>query len=967
MGSTVIIKGLTAQANQCFINGRQTPIQKDGTFYEEVIVPLGQTEIAIEVKDPDGRSNRYAKTIDAKANHFFLAGIADGTLNFVDASDGFNLKRDNSRFKDGTRMDGKVSYYLTGKIQGKFLIKSSLDTDKATQKKLFTNIDPDKYYPVYGDDSTVVYDAHSQGKFYLLIEWDKSGLVLGNYQTQIGDDDSKLTTYNRTLYGAKLHLETPARTVYGDSVTKATGFIAEANQLKGHSELLGTGGSLYYMRHRNIVEGSEDIHLDVRDKNTGLTISSIPQKENVDYEIKYDEGRVLFKKPVSSVFFSDTVISDTVLEGNDVFVVANYEYTGQDAFPILGEDLDDASGGVRGSQQITDNIRVGGTYVQEEKDNKNHVMLGGDVTWKLGNFTKVNAEWAETRADSASSFISYNGGYDYTEVAVANGTKGNAIRLDFNSNIGEFFGKDKEFLDVSGYWRAIGRNFSPSDTLFESGSEKYGLEVAHQLTPSDKLRFMYEDGAIDKGIGTPNSNVINDLGAAREQNFIGQWVHDWKKFIFTTEYRAQGKKTAVTAISDVNGTDTVGHVVAEKVDYHLSDATTLFVSQQSGLSDSADNISSAGITQQITSDLLGYLRGSLGQDRNSVLAGVSRQEDAWTSNYVNIIKSDSAVDGATSATVFGSNTKISKTAELRRERQLVTSDTRGIYTSDLTALKNQFSPEWDVDATYERREEALDSSLRGSTPKDALSTTVAYVKPDHLKANTKFEYRVDTGDDWQSLSDSQAEWKASQDWFLFGEYEYSQGKDITRDISTSRIEKRQVGVAFRPVDFDWFNWLGRWTHLQDDRPRDIVSADGGFFTQKSSYNEFATEFAYDLPWVLTHFQFVNKFVYRDQDLIAVAVNNIIETPQSLKAYLAVYRLNYHLTNVMDIATEFRSLRQNGSDINTLEYGPLFELTYQIHKNIALGTGYNFTSFKDDLTVLEKKKAEGFFVRLQGKY
>jgi len=155
--------------------------------------------------------------------------------------------------------------------------------------------------------------------------------------------------------------------------------------------------------------------------------------------------------------------------------------------------------------------------------------------------------------------------------------------------------------------------------------------------------------------------------------------------------------------------------------------------------------------------------------------------------------------------------------------------------------------------------------------------------------------------------------------------------------------------------------------LQDDRPRDITSADGGFLKQKSTYDEFAGEFAFDLSGYFKNFQFVEKGAYRNEDLIAVDVNNIIETPENLEAYLIIHRLNYHLTDRFDLAAEFRTLRLDGSDVNSLEYGPLVEFTFQIHKNIALGAGYNFTSFKDDLTVLNKRKAEGVFVRLQGKY
>ena len=966
-GSTVKIKGLTHQANRAWINSRETPVQKDGSFYEEVVVPIGQTEIVVEVKGADGGVSRYSKIIQAKENQWFLAGIADGTANFVDADQGFDLQRDNASFDDGTRFNGKASYYFAGKLKGKYLVKSTLDTDKATQEKLFTNIDPDKYYPIYGDNSTVVYDSNSQGKFYLLVAWDKSGFTVGNYQTQAPGEEIKLAAYNRTLYGTKLHLETPGRTVYGDPKTVVTVFGAEANQLQGHSELQATGGSLYYLRHRNLIEGSERVRLEIRDKNTHLPLRSVLQAENADYEIKYDEGRILFRKPVLSVAASDTVISDSIQEGNEVYVVADYEYKSQDVFPVLlSDELDDLAGGGRVAHHLNDHLELGATYAQEERAFENHRVYGVDTTLKLGNFTRVQAEFAGTEADSAKSYFSYNGGYDYTEVAVENSKRDFADRVELHSSLGEFFGHGKEFLDLSGYYQHINQAFSPADSLFQAGTRKYGMELGHRLTPDDKLRFIFEDSALEKIDGVINPAARNDQAATRTQNWTAQWAHEWEKLIFYTEYRFQEGKNSLATAPNGGDADRSGSIVAEKVEYHLSPAASLFVGQQVGLDDSEDTISSAGVSRKLSADMAVNVQGAVGQDRNSVLAGLTRQTNPWTFEYIHYEISDSALDGRSSATSFGSNTRISGTAELRRENRFVVSDQRGVYNTNLTGLKNRLTPELEADITYDRREEdiRLDENLKGSTPRETTSASISYIKPDHWKASSKFEYRVDTGDDWQTLSDSQGELKLTPDWFLFGEYECSRGVDETRDISVSRIVKRAVGVAFRPVNFDWFNALFKWIHLQDNRPRDITSAEGGFLKQQSTYDEFAGEFAWDLPW---HFQFVEKIAYRDEDFVAVDVNDIVETPQNLDAYLLIHRLNYHLTDRFDLAAEFRTLRLDGSDVNSLEHGPLVEFTFQIHKNIAIGAGYNFTSFRDDFRVLDKRKSKGVFVRLQGKY
>ena len=46
-------------------------------------------------------------------------------------------------------------------------------------------------------------------------------------------------------------------------------FGSEAQSAPGHSEFLGTGGSLYYLRHTDVLPGSDQVVLEVRDARTG--------------------------------------------------------------------------------------------------------------------------------------------------------------------------------------------------------------------------------------------------------------------------------------------------------------------------------------------------------------------------------------------------------------------------------------------------------------------------------------------------------------------------------------------------------------------------------------------------------------------------------------------------------------------------------------------------------------------------
>ena len=908
--------------------------------------------------DPEGKVREYHKKILAKENHFFLTGIADGTLNLSrSTTQPFNARRDSKALREGFRPDGKLSYYAAAKLKGQYLFKSALDTDKGTQDRLFTYIDPDKYFPIYGDNSTVVYDVNSQGKFYGLFEWDKSGAVVGNFQTQIGDEDSELLNFNRTLYGGKVHFETPKRTVYGDPVHKSTLFIAEANQSKGHSELLGTGASQYHLRHRNILEGSEQVRVEVRDKRSGMVVQSTPLAHDVDYEMKYDEGRITLRKPVSTVAASDTNSTLNVLEGNPMFIVADYEFKDQNAFPITLEDLDHKTGGVRISQHAGDHLRGGVTYVQEEKDDKNLHLIGGDTTVKLGNFTKLNGELARTRAETSKSFISYNGGFDYTRLEVENASEGTAMKVHLNSTLGEYIGKGKGFLDLSGYWQRIDKDFAATDSMFEAGTRKFGLSLAHEVSPDDQISLLYEQSEMEKS--SANRAVENQIQAHRIQHVNTQWRHRRKNIRFTTEYGVQKKRASLSPVIDAGEGISNRHLLSERVEYELSPQTTLLEGQQIGINHLDSSFTTLGFRHKLSEPF--FINGEVGAGPlgNSVVAGIEHLIDQNHSSYTTYTRTHTQTDGKTSVMSFGSNSQISDKATVRRERQFVTSDRRGSFRSSLVGINHKITPELAWDATYQRRDETADPVISGSAARDAFSGTATFNQPDKMKAYSKLEYRLNSDDVWQVFSDTQSEFKLTDDFFLYTEYEYSKSQE-----ELTRIDKKQVAIAYRPVDFDWFNGLFKYMRFTDWRPQNLGSAEGGFLETQSTSDVFAAEFALDLPH---HFQYVNKFAFQDEDILAINSTNTTKTPEDLQAILLVNRINYHITNRIDAAIEYRWLRKEGSDVEDREHGALIEFTYTIFKYIGVGAGFNFTNFKDQLANEDEMRAGGFFLRLQGKY
>jgi hypothetical protein len=69
----------------------------------------------------------------------------------------------------------------------------------------------------------------------------------------------------------------------------------------GHDEFRGTGGSLYYLGHTDIVEGSEKAWVEVRDRDSQRVLENTALVRGRDYEIDEIQGRLILTRPLTSV------------------------------------------------------------------------------------------------------------------------------------------------------------------------------------------------------------------------------------------------------------------------------------------------------------------------------------------------------------------------------------------------------------------------------------------------------------------------------------------------------------------------------------------------------------------------------------------------------------------------------------------------------------------------------------------
>ena len=188
------------------------------------------------------------------------AGIVEGSisLNQIDfskmepvRSGDVRARTAHSRSFNGGKgsAGGRTAFFLKGKIRGDYLLTAAYDSEKTTRDRLFRDIQPDEYYPIYGDSAQRGFDTQSTGRLYVRIDKDKSYLLYGDYTTASSDTVRQISQYSRSLNGVKGHYETD---IQGHRV-EVTGFAAHdtLRQMVEEFAANGTSGP-FQLRHGDL-------------------------------------------------------------------------------------------------------------------------------------------------------------------------------------------------------------------------------------------------------------------------------------------------------------------------------------------------------------------------------------------------------------------------------------------------------------------------------------------------------------------------------------------------------------------------------------------------------------------------------------------------------------------------------------------------------------------------------------------
>jgi hypothetical protein len=907
-------------------------VDRDGWFSTRLTLVEGSNHLKVSVEDEHGRTFSTERELEVRSPRMFLVGLADGV---VGQSKGAAFLSPGGG--DQTWTNGRVAWNLRGWVGGRYLVTSAFDSrrrdfnslfknlDDEGRDRLLTSLDPDRLYPVFGDSSAVQSNSLSGGRMFVGVQGDGVHATLGNLPIAL--NDLELAGFRRTLYGAQMQLGRPTGKDLPTG-TSLSAFGAQAGRVHVHDELAATGGSLYYLSHDEVLAGSAQVTLVVRDRNTGLQLARIPQQPGADVLVKDFEGRLQFTHPVPSVWDDGGVIGSGRLQGHPVTIEVDYETPGHD-----GEK---SSAGARLTQKLGQGLTLGTTLVDDRSGSGEYQLRGTDFALKLGKGASVLGELATSQGNSGRAFSSSDGGLAWQQANAESTQSGQAWKTTAEVDLGQWL-HHPGLMTVSGYARRVDAGFLSDGVRDGIALDREGLRS--QLAAG---RWGVWSARFDRET-RPEASQTGELAGT---DLLGlQWRLDGKRTGATAEFEQRN----TSHVLDSEQRNSTG---ALRLWWKPTASLKATVERQQTLAGDSTSESAVSLEWRVLSVLSLDARGSSGVLGNTLRGGATIHAGA-RQFYVREEQSQSAV-GLHGGTLFGMQAPLGPESRVYSEYQWQR-DPAGDRGVSVTGIEQG----WHNHAGLSVQVAGEHDSRGGELGQHgALSGQVAYRGASPLSGSARAELRrmQDSTYSRQMLASTRLELALPSGFTALTDLRTS----VTHlseplDITPNRYTETSFGLAWRAPRSDAFQALGRWTRLLDRRGPDPGNVLGSQTVRQVAALEATLRVLPGLEWA-------GKGAAR------------VEQSGSSGAFLGIAhstlwtsRMDYRLSQRQPfrLGIEYRLLQQQETaDSRT---GWLQELTYDAGKHVRLGGGYNFSTFSGDPLAPTQDTSHGWFVRAQSRY
>lgn len=911
-------------------------------------------------------------------------GLVDGVINFnrrsnaslispVQHNDAFDrdIRRWEKQFNNGkANASARTAFFVKGKIKGEYLLTAAYDSDKDVRGRLLRDIQPDDYYPVYGDSSLRGFDARSAERLYVRVDNKRSYLLYGDFQT--GDSLATATglggsgvmpqrmlgTYNRTATGLGWH--------YENERVRSNVFAIEDSLRQVIEEFRSQGSGPYALRNNAVLEGSERVEVITRDRNQPSRIVSVRSLARlVDYSFEPFSGRILLNQFLSS-FDADL---------NPVSLRITYELDqGTEKFWTYGGDA---------QVRVTDKLEVGASAVDDRNPYAPFQMGSVNAGYRFGANTALVAEFARTRSEVNTNSLNQVGSQGLMD-AVGE-VEGDAWRVEF--------GHDGEKFDARLFAARTDPAFNNAASALYGGRGEYSANLTYRVGPRLEL---YVEGL--------RSEDRNPDGGERDAAGAGARIKAGQRLTVDLGLRSIRETIGVNSTWSTNtGYGNVGGLTGGFAtgagggalgygQQALDPATGLMVINGSSTGQVINSDLAVGTELESDSARLGlgyrfsdrFSAGAeveqaiSGEDRHRVAAGLDYQvfersrlygryerQTGLTSAY-GITTTEREAD----ALVFGVDSTYLRDTQAFSEYRLRDAIS-GRDVQAASGIRNT----WDIAEGLRLSSSAehvnvIDGSTGDNT---GLALALDYSANPLWRGALRVEHRI--SDDVRqteevneafdtTLVQFMAARKLNRDWTLLARnYLLATNYEARGDVLQDRF---QIGAAYRDTDRNRINALMRYEYKLERDESGLILQDGNVVDGTSQ--EVRTrahivsshaDWHPSRPWWITG-RVAGKW---QRDQFAYADGSRVNS--TFRAMLVSGRVVYDITENWDVgvlASTFRGQNQANQYAYGVEVGRL------LRQNLWLSAGYNWTGFTGDRDLSGYEYTQqGVFLRLRFKF
>ena len=544
--------------------------------------------------------------------------------------------------------------------------------------------------------------------------------------------------------------------------------------------------------------------------------------------------------------------------------------------------------GANVERRIDSHLSVGLTGVTEEQSPTNYTLFGLNSKYQLNNILLVSGEIARSN--------------DFAEETGGKST-GDAYKVE--ATISPF-----AQLSMHTYYRRMEEGFyniRESSGRIERGSIKYGIGGNYKIGSATDITADYYETYEDAAYG------VSDL-----TSLSGGVTHH-----FTDRLTAQAHVTDLQSYipDSISGTTQHSALLTAGASYVAGEAVKITAQHEQNLGSTQDQAS---------------------PNANAIIAETKITKD------ISVNVEERLDEGGGSLATVGLSTNVMEGMQAYSKYEI--GDASGAYRNMISiGLKNKIKLPYDLTAnlSYERTKDLNERVDETSTnDHNAYSLGLEYLPKDPFKVSTKIEFGSDDTTKKMNYTFN-ADYRFKKD--LSAILKYSLSEDDASSSSYQTISHWIVGLAYRPVESNDVNIIGKFEYKENDNhyvtpyddSRAIISSVHAYFEPIRRF-ELGLKFAY-------------KVALDGSDVYAITTHSSF--------YLA--RGTYDINEKMDVAAEFRTLMQ--VEANDMLYGYSAEVGYVVVKNLRLAAGYNFKGYVERDLVDNNLWSAGPFLKFSLKF